>query len=112
MTEGAANDGVAVLAFRSVMPCGAAQTYDMVLPSGSEEDDPSRVTVAPSGTDWSLPASAAGGWLTFRTVTVIVSVSVAAPSETARVMVYGVSDVTEGAVNDGVAALAFRSVMP
>ena len=87
MTEGAVNDGVAVLAFWSVMPWGAVQLYDRESLSGSEEDEPLRLTVAPSGTVWALPASAVGGWLTFLTVTTTVSVSVAAPSETVSVRV-------------------------
>ena len=37
--------------------------YDRESPSGSDESLPSRVTVVPSFTVWTSPASAVGGWL-------------------------------------------------
>ena len=49
----------------AVLPAGALNTQPnvSVSPSTSLEPEPSRVTVAPSVTDWSGPASATGGVL-------------------------------------------------
>ena len=49
--------------------------YVRVVPSGSLEPDPSRVTVAPSATVWSVPALAVGASLSADTVIVTESVT-------------------------------------
>ena len=61
---GAIKDGVAVLAPLSVMAGGAVQAYVSSSPSGSDDEEPSRLTVALSFADWSAPASATGARLT------------------------------------------------
>ena len=56
--------------------------------SGSVEPEASRVTVAPTSTDWSGPADATGARLACVTVIVTWSLSVSWPSETVSVNVY------------------------
>ena len=124
---GAVKDGRAVAEPDRAIPSGAAQMYDAMEPSGSEDPEPSSVTVSPSFTVWSGPASDVGARLeggcccgggcwggvgTFLTVMVTVSVSDSRPSETVSVNTYWVSDETKGAVNDGRAVSAPCRGMP
>src|SRR5919108_2413498 len=63
---GAVNDGVAVPAEASVtaVPSVCVQAQVLMLPLVSALPPPSRLTVAPGATTWSLPALATGGVLT------------------------------------------------
>jgi hypothetical protein len=57
-------------------PLGWVHRKVSAAPSGSEEPEPSRRTVAPVGTVWSAPASATGGRLPLAPVTLTDRVSV------------------------------------
>ncbi len=84
------------------------QPYVRELPSSVAV--PARVTVAPSRTVWSVPASMDGGSL-FSMVTITLSATVLGPSVTVSVNVTFVSDVTAGALKVAVRAAESDSVM-
>ena len=109
---GAVNEGVAAFAFwrETDGPAVWVQAYERVSPSGSDEPVASSVTDVPSLTVWLGPASAVGG--SFVGWTVISTVSVSVPPLSSLTSTWKVSVVAvpaSGAVNDGVAVLAFWS---
>ena len=68
-TGGAVNDGSTAVGSSSVtaFPPVWVQMYDTILPSESNESEPSSTTDSPTLTIWSKPASATGGLFTHTT---------------------------------------------
>ena len=110
--DGAMNVGFTDVGFLSSIedPGALAQEYVRELPSGSDDLEPSSLTVVPNPTFRSLPASALGAEDTVVVATVIVTVSESelVPSDTVSVKV--ISPVVVGAVNVGFTAVLLESI--
>ena len=88
------------------------QAYVRVSSESGSVAVPSRLTVEPSGTVWSPPASTVGAVFAESVmVTVTLSVTVAVPSDTSRVNSTGVSSETLGAAKEVSSAESSSSVM-
>ena len=107
--DGATKVGLCESGFLSIVwsPDVRAQRYVIVPPSGSEEREPSSVTVSPNATFWSCPACAIGAIGPLVTVMVTVSVAEFVPSDTVSVMI--IFPVVVGAVNVGFCVMGLVS---
>src|SRR5262249_39713343 len=79
-------------------------------PSGSDEADPSSVTVLLPSTDWSGPAFATGAWLTWLMVTSVLALLTSEPSLTWSAKVATLLPVARGEGKGALAEVAFASV--
>ena len=111
-TCGATKSGVDVVALDSVrggVPVRYSHEYVRVSPLGSEDPEPSSVTVAPSSAS-RRPVATATGSSDSLSVTVIITDALfsSLPLLTISVKVSGVSSFTTGVVNDAVSSLIDR----